>query len=65
MLELKVRNMCYMLIIANNLENTILAGVEIQPTGASPSNSLFKSATQELNLAEVRFSFNFFFVLAN
>ena len=59
--------MCYMLIIANNLENTILAGVEIQPTGASPSNSLFKSATQELNLnvAEVRFSFNFFFVLAN
>ena len=65
MLELKVRTMCYMLIIANNLENTILAGVEIQPTGVSPSNSLFKSATQELNLAEVRFSFNFFFVLAN
>ena len=54
-----------LIIIANNLENTILAGVEIQPTGVSPSNSLFKSATQELNLAEVRFSFNFFFVLAN
>lgn len=52
--------MCYMLM-NNNLENTILAGVEIQPTGVSPCNS----ATQELNLGEVRFSFNFFFVLAN
>lgn len=57
--------MCYMLI-ENNLENTTLAGVEIQPTGVSPSNSLFKRATQELNLAKVGFSFNFFFfVLAN
>ena len=56
--------MCYMLM-NNNLENTILAGVEIQPTGVSPSNSLFRSVTQELNLAEVRFSVNFFFALAN
>ena len=64
MLKLKVRNMCYMLT-ENNLENTILAGVEIQPTGVSPSNSLFRSVTQELNLAEVRFSVNFFFALAN
>lgn len=48
-----------MLIIYYNLGKTILAGLEMKPPGASPSNSLLESVIQDLNPTEVRFSFSY------